>query len=198
MKADMVFNTAGRTPAVEELSLDVGKVDYSGKGISVDKFLRSESNPSVYACGDVSNHSLPLSPLAAFEASLVSQNIINGNSKEIETPLVPSVVFTIPNFATVGYSEKEAKKRFKNVTIKYEEAADWHNIKRINGSAYAYKILVDNRTDEIVGAHLVGPEAAEIINLFTLAMNSKIKCTAIKEMIFTYPSWSNDIKSMLA
>ena len=161
-------------------------------------FLRSKTNPSVYACGDVSDHSLPLSPLASYEASIVSKNIIKGNYHKIDPPWVPSVVFTLPNLASVGYSEEEALKRYKNVNIKKAEISTWYNNQRINGSTYAYKILINERTDLMVGAHLVGSEAAEIINMFTMAMNLKITTSQVKKMIFTYPSWTNDIKLMLA
>jgi len=198
IKGDLIFNTSGRVPAVTKLNLNEGDVAQNEQGIAVDEFLRSKTNPSVYACGDASDHSLPLSPLAGYEAHIVANNIIEENDIKINAPLVPSVVFTIPNLATVGYSEEEAKRRYKNVTIKYDEVSNWYNNKRINGAAYAYKILINDRTDEIVGVHLVGPEAGEIINLFTLAMNSKIKASKIKEMLFTYPSWSNDIKAMLS
>ena len=197
-KAHLIFNTTGRVPSIEKLDLETGNIDFKDDGIVVDDYLRSKTNPSVYACGDVSDHSLPLSPLASYEASTVSRNILKENSKKIDAPWVPSVVFTIPNLASVGYSEEEASKRYKNVTAKYDEVSNWYNNKRINGGAYAYKILINERTDLIVGAHLVGPEAAEMINIFTMAMNLNIKATQIKKMIFTYPSWTNDIKSMLA
>src|SRR5690606_40420925 len=73
-------------------------------------------NPNVYACGDVSDHSLPLTPLSIIEAQVVADNIINGNKEQMDTPVVPSVIFTLPNLATVGLNEKEAKTRYKNIT----------------------------------------------------------------------------------
>ncbi|MGB5822184.1 MAG: NAD(P)/FAD-dependent oxidoreductase [Saonia sp.] len=196
-KVDAVFNTAGRVPAIKKLNLKAAKIAHDDNGITVDEYLCSKTNHAIYACGDVSDHSMPLSPLSGFEANVVSENIINGNSKKIEVPWVPSVVFTIPNVASVGYSEEEAKRRYKSVSIKYSEAADWYNNKRVNGSAYAYKILINDRTDLIVGAHLLGTEAGEVINLFTMAMNIKLKANELRKMIFTYPSWCNDIKLML-
>ncbi|MCK0156550.1 NAD(P)/FAD-dependent oxidoreductase [Cellulophaga sp. F20128] len=197
-KADIIYNTTGRVPSISMLNLEVGGVDYNAKGIAVDNYLRSKSNKDVYACGDVSDFSLSLTPLSGIEGNIVSKNIINGNKHKIEIPLVPTVVFTIPNLASVGYAEEEAKKRYKNISVKYGEISGWFNNKRINGDAYAYKIIINDRTNLIVGAHILSPEAAEIINLFTLAMNANIKIDVLRKMIFTYPSWSNDIKSMLS
>lgn len=196
-KAGVVFNTTGRIPAIEELDLEQGNVSHNKNGIEVNGYLQSTSNKTVYACGDVSDCSVPLSPLSGYEAYTVAQNIINDTQNEIELPLIPSVVFTLPNLASVGYSEEEAKRRYKNVAVKHADAAGWYNNKRIQGSAYAFKVLINERTNLIVGAHLLSNDAAETINLFTLAMNQKVKVNDLKKMIFTYPSWSNDIKSML-
>lgn len=198
-KAHLIYNTTGRMPALANLNLEAENIDYEEeKGVAVDSYLRSKTNPNVYACGDVSDYSLPLSPISGYEANTVAKNILKGDTDEIDVPLVPSVVFTIPNLATVGYSEEEAKSRYKNVIVEYDEVTDWYNNKRINGSAYAYKIIINERTDLIVGAHLLFPEAAETINLFAIAMNQKIKSKELKKMIFTYPSWANDVKSMLS
>ncbi|MHA7941532.1 dihydrolipoyl dehydrogenase family protein [Formosa sp. 3Alg 14/1] len=197
IKARMVFNTAGRVPAITELSLDKGGVAYSKKGVEVNKYLQNITNDKVYACGDVSDHSVPLTPLSGIEAKIVAENIIHGNKTEINVPNVPSTVFTLPNLASVGLSEDEAKKRYNNVIVKHEFVSDWFNVKRSNEKAYGYKILINERTNEIVGAHMLGPYAAETINLFAMAINLKLTTEAVKNMIFTYPSWANDIKSML-
>ncbi|PQV49024.1 glutathione reductase (NADPH) [Jejuia pallidilutea] len=197
IKAQMVINTSGRVPAIATLNLEKGNVAYTNAGISYNHFMQNPLNKNVYSCGDVSAHSKPLAPLSGMEANIVAENIINGNTKKIDTPLVPSVVFTLPNLASVGLNEEEAKKRYKNIIINYKSASDWYNAKRINTKAYAYKILMNKRTNEIVGAHLLGPQAAETINLFAMAISKKMTANDIKGLVFTYPSWCNDIKDML-
>lgn len=196
-KARMIFNTAGRVPSVSELSLEKGNVIYSNKGIKVNTYLQSTSNRHVYACGDVSEHSLPLTPLSGLEGHLVAENILHGNKNKINVPVVPAAVFTLPNLASVGLSEEEANKRYKNVTVSYESVPNWFNAKRLQEPAYAYKIISNTRTNIIVGAHILSGNAAETINLFTMAINIGLTTEAIKKMIFTYPSWCNDIKSMV-
>lgn len=192
----MVFNTAGRVPAISELEIEKGKIAFDENGVKVNAYLQS-TNENVYACGDVSDHSLPLTPLSGREGYIVAENIINGNKKKADVPVVPSSVFTLPNLASVGYSESEAKKRYKNVVVKQAKVCDWFNAKRINAPVYSYKILLNERTEEIVGAHLTGPHAAETINLFAMAINQGMTSDDIQRTIFTYPSWCNDIKSMV-
>lgn len=196
-KARLVFNSAGRVPALETLNLSKGNVAFTKKGIAVNSYLQNTTNPKVYACGDVSDHGLPLTPLSGLEASVVAENILQGNTKKIEMPIVPSAVFSLPNLATVGLSEAEAQKRYKNIIVNYNSVPDWYNAKRINTSAYAFKIISNRRTKVILGAHLLGPEAAETINLFSMAIQNGLTTEEIKKFIFTYPSWANDIKSMI-
>lgn len=138
-----------------------------------------------------------MTPLSGRQGYVVSKNIMNGNTKKLEIPVIPSVVFTLPNLATVGYSEEEANARYKNIRVNFKVATGWFNAKRLNAPLYAYKIIINERTDEIVGAHLLGPEAGETINIFTMAINAKMTAKEIKSTIFSYPSWVNDIKSMV-
>ncbi|WP_324024229.1 NAD(P)/FAD-dependent oxidoreductase [Maribacter sp. BPC-D8] len=195
--AEAVFNTAGRVPALAGLDLEKGNVHFGDKGVETNAYLQSTSNPNVYACGDVSDKNLPLTPLSGRQGYVVAENIINGNDKVLEAPVIPSVVFTSPNLATVGYSEEEARSRYKNIRVNFEVATDWFNAKRINAPLYVYKVIMNDRTGEIVGAHLLGPDAGETINIFMLAINNKMTDKNIKSTIFSYPSWGNDIKSMV-
>jgi glutathione reductase (NADPH) len=95
------------------------------------------------------------------------------------------------------FFRKEAKEKGYNFTVEHKLVPEWFNSKRINAKVYAYKTLVDNKTGQIIGVHLVGSEAGEIINLFTLAMNSKTDVKQLKKMLFAYPTWGNDIKGMV-
>ncbi|PKA98699.1 glutathione reductase (NADPH) [Flavobacteriaceae bacterium MAR_2009_75] len=197
LKARMVFNTAGRVPAISELDLEKGSVEFNDNGIAVNSYLQSKTNKTVYACGDVSDNGLPLTPLSGREGYVVSKNIINGNQKKLKTPVIPSVVFTLPNLASVGFSEEEAKKRYKNILVKEGSAKNWFNAKRINAPCYRYKIILNERTEEIVGAHILSPEAGETINIFAMAINQGMTADELQGTVFTYPSWINDVKSMV-
>ncbi|MDX1762244.1 MAG: NAD(P)/FAD-dependent oxidoreductase, partial [Christiangramia sp.] len=102
-------------------------------------------------------------------------------------------MFTIPNLASVGLNEKEAKEKGYDITLEQKLVPEWFNAKRINSGYYAYKTLVDKETGLILGAHLIGPDAAEMINMFVMAMCGKLDCRTLKGMIFSYPSWASDI-----
>ncbi len=76
-------------------------------------------------------------------------------------------------------------------------AADWYNAKRLNQKTYAYKVLISEDYDKIIGAHLIGPHAEESINLFAMAMKAGMKASAVKNMLYAYPSLGYDIQYML-
>ncbi|MCZ4317751.1 NAD(P)/FAD-dependent oxidoreductase [Aequorivita viscosa] len=194
----MVFNTAGRVPSIDKLELEKGNVAFEKGGISVNEFLQNTTNKSVYACGDVSaSGALPLTPTSSQEARIVSLNIRNENSTKMNFPPVPSVVFTIPQIASIRLTEEEAKKKGYKITVEYKSVPKWFNAKRINEKVYAYKTIVDKDRNLILGAHIIASEAGEMINLFVLAMCGKLTTENLKAMIFAYPTWGNDIKGMV-
>lgn len=197
VKARLIFNTTGRVPSVANLALHKAKVSYDNTGIKVNEYLQSVSNQKVYACGDIAAHALPLTPFSGVQGAIVAQNILHGNKKKVQNHVTPTTVFTLPNLASVGVSENAAKKECKSLEIIKKDGAEWYNAKRVNEKIYASKVLIDLDNDLIIGAHLVGPEAGEVINLFTLAIQNKIKVSEIKNTIFAYPTWSADIKNML-
>ena len=196
-KSRKVINATGRVPAIAELDLENAGIEADEKGIIVNDHLQSKSNPNVYACGDVSNKSLPLTPLSGLQGYIVGNNVVKENSKILDVPCVPSTVFTTPNLSSVGYTEQEARARYKNVIIYQDDASNWYNARKENEDTYAYTIVVNERTDEIVGAHLLSPEANEAINVFATAIYNKMTVKEFKRMIFTYPSFSMDLKKMM-
>lgn len=197
-QAKAVFNSAGRPPAIFDLELDKADIAYSEKGISVNKYLQSVSNPNIYAAGDAANsRGLPLTPVAVMEGHIVSSNIIKGNSKKVEYPPMPTVVFTLPTMASVGISEEEAQKNGIQIKVKAQKADNWFNAKRLNVEQYAYKTIIDKKKGAILGAHLIGPHSEETINLFAMAIKAEMTVNDLKTMVFSYPTMASDITSML-
>lgn len=196
-KSKKVVNAAGRVASIEALELEKAGVESDKKGIVVNDYLQSKSQPNVYACGDVSDKSLPLTPLSSLQGSIVGSNIDKAKSRILDVACIPSTVFTSPNLSSVGYSEEEAKARYKNIKIYKGSVGDWYSAKKENEDTYAYKILVNERTGEIVGAHLLSSHANEVINIFATAIYNKMTVEDFKQLIFTYPSYTIDLKSML-
>jgi glutathione reductase (NADPH) len=197
-KAKAVFNSAGRPPAIFDLNLDKAKIVFTKKGVTVNKFLQSTTNPYIYAAGDAADsEGLPLTPVAVLEGHTVASNIVKGNVKEISYPPMPTVVFTLPTMASVGYTESKAKELNYNVRINYKEVDNWFNAKRLNIKEYAFKTIIDEETQTILGAHLIGPHSEETINLFAMAIKTKMKVNDIRTMVFSYPTLASDISHML-
>lgn len=197
LTASLVVHAAGRTPDVEALGLDKAGIEFSEKGVTVNQYLQSVSNPSVYACGDAANSGPALTPVAVMEAHIVTSNLLNGNHKTTDYSVVPSNVFTIPALASVGLTEPEARERGFSVKVKQEETTGWFSSKQINEPVSGFKVIVDSNTDKILGAHLLGHHADEVINLFALAMKHDISASDVRRMMFAYPTNASDLVYMV-
>ena len=197
-RTETVFNSAGRPPAIFDLELDKSGISFSKEGVAVNEYLQSASNPNVYAAGDAADSKgLPLTPVAVMEGHIVASNIIKGNTKKVSYPPMPSVVFTLPTLAAVGLTEAEAKSQKIEYQVNYNEVGNWFNAERLNVKEYAFKTIVDKEDHTILGAHLIGPNAEETINLFAIAIKTKMRINDLRTMIFSYPTLSSDIPYML-
>ncbi|QIP15244.1 NAD(P)/FAD-dependent oxidoreductase [Spirosoma aureum] len=195
--ARLVVHAAGRVADVAELALEAAGVAIGKKGVIVNEYLQSISNPAVYACGDVADKGLPLTPLASYEGSIVAKNILNGNQKTYSNDPVPTTVFTVPPLASIGLTEEQAREQGLVVNVLFQETADWYVSRRINEPITGFKTLVDAETDQIVGAHLLGSGSDDVINLFAMAMKHQIPAKALGAMLFAYPTHGSDLNSML-
>lgn len=197
-KAEAVFNSSGRLPAIGDLALDNAGVSHNKKGVELNRHLQSVSNSHIYAAGDTADSDgLPLTPVAVMEGHVVASNIIKGNKKSIDYGAIPSVVFTIPSIASVGLTEQTAKKKKIDISVNYQEASSWFNSKRLNEDQYAFKTITDKNNGKLLGAHLIGPEAAETINLFAMAITTGMKSKDLKKMIYAYPTFGSDLSYMV-
>jgi glutathione reductase (NADPH) len=197
VKSDRVVNGAGRIANVDALDLDAAKIAHDGFRISVDETMRSTSNPSVYLCGDVLSGPPQLSPIATYEGRLVGRNIVEGPKYKPDYASIPSCVYTIPALATVGLSEAKAKEKGLKVRVQVNDMEYWFSTRTFAETLAWSKIIVDEGTDAIMGAHFVGHDGQELINIFGLAMKHGITATQIRDFIYAYPTFSADIKSML-
>lgn len=197
IETDMAIHSGGRVPALESLDLDTAGIAHDKGRLTLDETFRSTSNPAVYAAGDAAGGPLPLTPVAALEAHAVVANLLHDKHATVDYTGIPSVVFTLPSLARVGLLEAEARAQGLHFRVKYESVPGWFTALRVNEPCYAFKVLVEEGSERILGAHLIGPEASEVINLFGLVIRNGLTTAAIKRATFAYPSAATDIESML-
>ena len=197
IESDRVVNGAGRIANVDQLDLEAGNIAHEGFRVSVDETMRSTSNPSVHLCGDVLSGPPQLSPIATYEGRLVGANIVEGPKHRPDYANLPSCVYTIPALATVGLSEAKAKDKGLKTRTQVNDMEYWFSTRTFAETAAWSKIIINEASDAIVGAHFVGHSGEELINIFGLAMKHGIKASQIRDFIFAYPTFSADIKHML-
>jgi glutathione reductase (NADPH) len=107
------------------------------------------------------------------------------------------VVFTVPPLISVGLQEAAARERSLRVKVNRGDTSGWYSSRRVGMKYSGYKVLVEEGSNRIVGAHLLGPHEEEIINLFAMAMRFELTADQVKNMRYTYPSHSDDISDMV-
>ena len=197
IESDRVVNGAGRIANVDQLDLEAGNIAHEGFRVSVDETMRSTSNPSVHLCGDVLSGPPQLSPIATYEGRLVGANIVEGPKHRPDYANLPSCVYTIPALATVGLSEAKAKDKGLKTRTQVNDMEYWFSTRTFAETVAWSKIIINEASDAIVGAHFVGHAGEELINIFGLAMKHGITASQIRDFIFAYPTFSADIKHML-
>jgi glutathione reductase (NADPH) len=198
IEADLVVHAAGRVPDIDDLDLEVAGVARQKHGISVNAYLQSVTNPAIYAAGDaVASGGFPLTPVAGMQGEIVAKNLLQGNHDRPDYTGIPSVVFTIPPLARVGLLEETARVQGLHFVTHYENTSDWYSSRRVALSHTGFKVLVEEKTGRILGAHLLGLHAGEVINLFALATRMNLPASSLKQMVYAYPTSSSDVSSML-
>lgn len=197
VRADLVVHAAGRVPDIAELDLPAGHVDVEDGRLRLNEYLQSVSNPIVYAAGDAAAQGPPLTPVSSHDGRVVAANILEGNRHRPDYRGVPSVAFTLPPIAAVGFSEVAARQQTRRVRVNSAKVPDWYTARRVRESVYGYKTLVEEESGRILGAHLVGPHADEVINVFGIAVRHNLTVDDLKGTIFAYPTGASDIGYML-
>jgi glutathione reductase (NADPH) len=196
-EADLVVHAAGRAPRLETLDLHAAGIAYEKGRIVLNQFLQSATNSAIYAAGDAAQIGPPLTPVASHDAKVVAANLLEGNRHTPDYLGVPSVAFTIPPIAMVGLSEKEAREQGRRFHMQSEKAPDWFTARHQAEPTYGFKVLVEEETDRILGAHIVGPHADEVINVFALAIRHGLTREDLRTTMFAYPTGASDIGYML-
>ncbi len=198
MEVDLVVHGAGRIPELSGLDLDVASIAWGEQGVRVAGHLQSTTNPAVYAAGDSADTpGMPLTPIAVSEGKVAASNMLKATTTVPDYTGVPTAVFTIPELTRVGLLEQDAKDQGLDVDVRYDDTSGWYSNYRIGETAAAAKILIDRASDRIVGAHLLGPEYGELVNILGLAIKLNLTTRQLKSMTAAYPTAGSDLGSML-
>ena len=200
VEADLVVHGGGRVPNTDTMDAALGGIMIDAHdGVAVNEYLQSVSNPRVYAAGDavLPPGAIPLTPVASHEGAVIAANLLHGNQKRPDYRGIPSVVFTGPPLAAVGITEAEARQQGIEVRVQCGDTSGWYSNRRVRESVGMYKTVIEAKTDRLVGAHLLGTHADELINLFALAVRLELPATELRHMIYAYPTSMSDIPYML-
>lgn len=197
-EADAVVHGGGRVPEIDDLDLKAGGVQREKDGVTVDDTLRSVSNAAVHAAGDAAaTEGLPLTPVATLEGETVARNLLEEAGATPDYTGTPAVVFTDPPLAAVGLRQKEARERALTFRVESGDASDWFTSRRIGEEHAGYRVLIEEESGRILGAHLLGHHAEEAINLFALAIRAGISAEELERAPRAYPTRGSDLVYML-
>ena len=197
IEADLIVHAAGRLPDFGALNLAAAGIEMENGRLKLNDFLQSTSNPAVYAAGDAARKGPPLTPVASHDAKVVAANIVNGNQTRPNYLGVPSVAFTIPPVASVGLTEAKAREKGIKFRVQSQNTPTWFTARQEAQPVSGHKVLVDQASSQILGAHLLGPHVDELINIFALAIRHGLTADDLKTTVFAYPTAASDIASML-
>ncbi len=193
---DLVLLCIGRTPVTEGLGLNELGIKSEKSRIVVDEYLRS-SIPNIYAAGDCASK-ICLAHFAAYQGCIAAENIADPEHiKKADLSAIPSCIFTDPEIGSVGLTEDEVKGKDIDIKVNKFDFLGSGMARILDETDGFIKVISDKKTDEILGASIIGPRATELIGILTLAIQSRVKVGHLKGTILAHPTLSEGITGAL-
>ena len=171
LDVDLVVSATGRKPLTLGLGLENVGVEQSENGaVKVNSSFQT-SEPSIYAVGDVIDR-VALTPVALAEGQIVARHLFDGDTVRMGYENIPTAVFCHPNVATVGLTEQQAMLDGLNIRVFTSSFKELRHTLTGRDQLTMIKIIVDSETDKVIGLHMVGSDAGELVQGFTVAMNA--------------------------
>lgn len=195
LETDLILYAIGRSAYTEGLGLEAAGVETDRFGaIKVDADYRT-SQPNIYALGDVIDR-VPLTPVAIGEGMVFAFNTYAGQSRKLDYRDIPSAVFSAPTIGTVGLTEEEAVAEYGEIDVYMSEFRPMKHTLSGNQERALLKLLVDVKTDRVVGLHMVGPDAAEITQGFAVAFRAGATKADFDATVGIHPTSAEEFVTM--
>ncbi|WP_172195643.1 dihydrolipoyl dehydrogenase family protein [Saccharibacillus qingshengii] len=195
LHADLVINATGRIPNTDQLGLEAAGVEYTGKGIVVDRYLRT-SQPNIYASGDVLDKKQPrLTPTSVFEAKYLAALLSGAIDAPIQYPPIATIAFTLPRISQIGISPEEAEQSDAYTVKPIELGKQWDFAGR--GDTDAHLTLVFDKDGKLAGAAAYSREALDIVNALTPVIALKLSAEQADQLVYAFPSFESTISGLL-
>ena len=192
VSADVVLFATGRKPNVDGLGLDSAGVELDDKGaIKVDDYSRT-SCESIYAVGDVTDR-LQLTPVAIREGHAFADTVFGNNPRTVDYDCVPSAVFSHPPLAGVGMTEAQAKNKLGTVKVYTSDFRPMKYVLAGREERALYKMIVDATTERVVGLHMIGPDAPEILQAAAIAVKAGLTKQDFDDTVALHPSMAEEL-----
>ncbi|KQM85123.1 glutathione reductase [Sphingomonas sp. Leaf23] len=192
---DMVMFATGRVPNTDGLGLESAGVTLDDKGaVQVDDKAQS-SCPSIYAVGDVTNR-VQLTPVAIREGQAFADRTYGGKDVTLDYENIPSAVFSHPPMAGVGMTEGEAKSKLGSVKVYLSDFRPMKNVLAGRNERALYKMICEETTGRIVGLHMIGPDAPEILQAAAIAVKAGLTKDAFDQTVALHPTMAEELVLM--
>jgi pyruvate/2-oxoglutarate dehydrogenase complex dihydrolipoamide dehydrogenase (E3) component len=195
--ADQVLVATGRPSNVAALSPERAGVELQGSAVKVNEFLQSVTAPHIYAVGDAAGKHQH-TPVAWYEGPIAAHNALGGNEQKVDFTVFPSAVFTIPAIGQVGLTEKEA--RNKGLKVKTSKSPfDYNPAASVRGETEGLvKVICEEGTERILGVHVIGAHAEDIVQIGAVAMRGGLKKSEVGAMHYVFPTLGGAIFDTMA
>jgi glutathione reductase (NADPH) len=195
IEADAVLFAIGRRPNTDGIGCSAAGIDVGENGeIKVDEDSRS-SVPSIYAVGDVTDR-VQLTPVAIREGHAFADTVFGGKPWRVDYNCIPSAVFSHPPLAGVGMTEGEARNRLGSVRTYVSDFRPMKNVLAGRNERSLYKLVLDGSDDRIVGIHMIGPDAPEILQAAAIAVKARLKKSDFDATVALHPTMSEELVLM--
>jgi pyruvate/2-oxoglutarate dehydrogenase complex dihydrolipoamide dehydrogenase (E3) component len=195
--ADQVLLATGRPSNVAPLNPQAAGIEVDHSAVKVNEYLQSVSAPHIYAAGDAAGKHQH-SPVAWYEGPIAAHNALKGNQRKVDFGIFPSAIFTIPAVGQVGLTEEEALKRglkVKTGKLPY----DYNPAAGVRDETEGLvKVVYEAETETILGVHVIGAHAEDIIQIAAAAMRGGLKKSEVGAMHYVFPTFGGAIFDTMA